>query len=90
MINDDPRKNLPPKTLVVFRGKLFRTVRRVLVPTKKPGIGRVRYVLEPGGVTSTGVPVFGVFKYRDSFRATDLELVGDQKSFDPSMGHKAL
>lgn len=92
MINEDPRKNLPPKTLVIWRRKLYRTVRRVLIPTKKPGIGRVWYVLEPGGVLPSGEALFGLFKHTDgaAARAVDLELVGDRKSFDPSLGHKAL
>lgn len=91
MIDEDPRRNLPPKTLVIWRGKLFRTFRRVLDATGKPGMNRIRYVLEPGGVTPRGEPVFGVFRLRDlSTKALELELVGDLRSFDPSLGHRAL
>lgn len=91
MMAHDPRTALPKHTLVIFRGKLYRTIRHENTGHGEPGIGRIRYVLEPAAVLSDWTVKFGVFMYR-SAKAKDITIVADQSQtlFDPSMGHKAL
>lgn len=92
MMVRDPRISLPKHTLVIFRGKLYRTISHENTGRGEPGIGRIQYTLEPAVVMSDWTLKFGVFMRRAGVKAKDITVVADQNQtlFDPSMGHKTL
>ena len=63
-VGPDPRIDLPFGTMVEWRGRLGRVLRRELNPCRKPGIGRVFYTFEAAWRRADGSIKFGVYQHQ--------------------------